>query len=34
VKTGYNLAESSKKGYGSRSAVLPMMMIKYGEFLE
>jgi hypothetical protein len=26
VKTGYNLAESSKGGYGSRKAVLPMNM--------
>jgi hypothetical protein len=27
VKTGYSLAESSKEGYGSKWAVLPMMMI-------
>jgi hypothetical protein len=27
VKTGCNLAESSKEGYGSKRAVLPMMMI-------
>jgi hypothetical protein len=27
VKTGSNLAGSSKEGYGSKSAVLPMMMI-------
>jgi hypothetical protein len=27
VKTGYNLAESSKKGYGSKRAVLPLMMM-------
>jgi hypothetical protein len=27
VKTGSNLAESSKEGYVSRSAVLPMMMM-------
>jgi hypothetical protein len=27
VKTGCNLAESSKKGYGSKRAVLPMMMM-------
>jgi hypothetical protein len=33
MKTGCNLAESSKEGYGSKRAVLPMM-IKYGEFLE
>jgi hypothetical protein len=26
VKTGSNLAESSKEGYGSKNAVLPMMM--------
>jgi hypothetical protein len=30
VKTGSNLAESSREGYGSRSAVLPMMMISDG----
>jgi hypothetical protein len=28
MKTGCNLAESSKEGYGSRRAVLPMMMKK------
>jgi hypothetical protein len=28
VKTGYNLAESSKEGCGSKRAVLPMMMMK------
>jgi hypothetical protein len=27
VKTGYNLAESSKEGYGSKRAVLPMIII-------
>jgi hypothetical protein len=27
VKTGCNLAESSKKGYGSKRAVFPMMMM-------
>jgi hypothetical protein len=27
MKTGCNLAESSKEGYGSRRDVLPMMMI-------
>jgi hypothetical protein len=27
VKTGSNLAESSKEGYGSKRAVLPMMMM-------
>jgi hypothetical protein len=27
VKTGCNLAESSKEVYGSKRAVLPMMMI-------
>jgi hypothetical protein len=27
VKTGCNLAESSKEGDGSRSVVLPMMMM-------
>jgi hypothetical protein len=27
AKTGSNLAESSKEGYGSKSAVLPMMMM-------
>jgi hypothetical protein len=27
VKTGFNLAESSKVGYGSKRAVLPMMMM-------
>jgi hypothetical protein len=27
VKTGCNLAESSKKGYGSKRAVLPVMMM-------
>jgi hypothetical protein len=27
VKTGCNLAESSKKGHGSKRAVLPIMMI-------
>jgi hypothetical protein len=27
VKTGSNLAESSKEGYGSKSVVLPMMMM-------
>jgi hypothetical protein len=27
VKTRCNLAESSKEGYGSRRAVLPMMMM-------
>jgi hypothetical protein len=27
VKTGCNLAESSKEGYGSKWAVLPMMMM-------
>jgi hypothetical protein len=27
VKTGFNLAETSKEGYGSRRAVLPMMML-------
>jgi hypothetical protein len=29
MKTGSNLAESSKEGYGSKRAVLPMMMIIY-----
>jgi hypothetical protein len=37
VKTGCNLAESSKEGYGSKRAVLPMMMmmncVKYEYFL-
>jgi hypothetical protein len=28
VKTGSNLAESSKEGYGSKRDVLPMMMMK------
>jgi hypothetical protein len=28
VKTGCNLAKSSKEGYGSKRAVLPIMMIK------
>jgi hypothetical protein len=27
VKTGCNLAESSKEGYGSKRAILPMMMM-------
>jgi hypothetical protein len=27
MKTGRNLAESSKEGYGSKKAVLPMMMM-------
>jgi hypothetical protein len=27
VKTGYNLTESSEKGYGSETAVLPMMIM-------
>jgi hypothetical protein len=27
VKTGSNLAESSKEGYGSKRVVLPMMMM-------
>jgi hypothetical protein len=27
VKTGSNLAELSKEGYGSKRAVLPMMMM-------
>jgi hypothetical protein len=27
VKTGCNLAESSKEGYGSKGAVLSMMMM-------
>jgi hypothetical protein len=27
VKTGLNLAESSKEGYGSKRAVLPLMMM-------
>jgi hypothetical protein len=27
VKTGYSLAESSKEGYGSKRAVLLLMMI-------
>jgi hypothetical protein len=27
VKAGYNLAKSSKEGYGSKRAVLPTMMI-------
>jgi hypothetical protein len=27
VKTGYNLAEFSKEGYGSKGAILPMMMM-------
>jgi hypothetical protein len=27
VKTGSNPAESSKEGYGSKRAVLPMMMM-------
>jgi hypothetical protein len=27
VKTGCNLAESSKEGYGSKWAALPMMMV-------
>jgi spore maturation protein SpmB len=27
VKTGSNLAESSKEGYGSKRAVLPMVMM-------
>jgi hypothetical protein len=26
VETGSNLAESSKEGYGSKKAVLPVMM--------
>jgi hypothetical protein len=30
VKTGCNLAESSKEGYGSKRAVLPMMMNSVG----
>jgi hypothetical protein len=29
VKTGSNLVESSKEGYGSKGAVLPMMMMTY-----
>jgi hypothetical protein len=28
VKTGFNPTESSKEGYGSKRAVLPMMMNK------
>jgi hypothetical protein len=28
VKTGCNLAESSKEGYGSKRVVLPVMMKK------
>jgi hypothetical protein len=27
VKTGCDVAESSKEGYGSKRAVLPMMMV-------
>jgi hypothetical protein len=27
VKTGRNLAESSKEGHGSKRAVLPLMMM-------
>jgi hypothetical protein len=27
VKSGCNLAESSKKGYGSKGAVSPMIMV-------
>jgi hypothetical protein len=27
VRAGLNLIESSKEGYGSKNAVLPMMMI-------
>jgi hypothetical protein len=27
VKTGYNMAEFSKEGYGSKRPVLPMMMM-------
>jgi hypothetical protein len=27
VKTGCNLAETSKAGYGSKRVILPMMMI-------
>jgi hypothetical protein len=27
AKTGCNLAESSKKGYGSKRAVLPMAVV-------
>jgi hypothetical protein len=30
VRTGSNLAESSKEGYGPKSAVLPMMMMHTG----
>jgi hypothetical protein len=29
VKTGSNLAESSKERYGSKSVILPMIMNKY-----
>jgi hypothetical protein len=32
VETGYNLAESSNEGYGSKRAVLPVMMTFYEEF--
>jgi hypothetical protein len=31
VKTGCNLAESSKEGYGSKRAVLPMMVFINGK---
>jgi hypothetical protein len=27
VKPGYNLAKSSKEGYGSKRAILPLMMM-------
>jgi hypothetical protein len=29
VKTGSNLTEFSKEGYGSKTAVLPMMIMQY-----
>jgi hypothetical protein len=29
MKTGCNLVESSKQGYGSKRAVLPMMMKQF-----
>jgi hypothetical protein len=31
MKTGSNLAEYFKEGYGSKRAVLPMMMMKMKE---
>jgi hypothetical protein len=31
VKTGSNMAEFSKEGYGSKNAVLPTMIMKYCE---